>query len=179
MKLSDPSEPCVVDRLDSPIGTMLMAVDARGALLALEWADAANRLSRRQEPGQAPPAVRRALEAYFEGDLVSLDVLRTCVRGTAFQRAVWASLRAIPAGTTVTYGAVAAAVGAPSAARAVGLASRDNPVAIVVPCHRVVGASGALTGYAGGLERKRWLLEHEARSIDSAQRARAGHEVAR
>jgi len=84
------------------------------------------------------------------------------MRGTPFQRAVWTALRSIPAGATMTYGELATRIGAPGASRAVGLANNRNPIGLVVPCHRVIGANGALTGYAGGLERKRWLLEHES-----------------
>jgi methylated-DNA-[protein]-cysteine S-methyltransferase len=92
-----------------------------------------------------------------------LDALPTEALGTAFQRACWSSLRQIPAGTTTSYGALAKALGKPAAMRAVGLANGANPIAVVVPCHRVVGSDGSLTGYGGGLERKRWLLAHEAR----------------
>jgi methylated-DNA-[protein]-cysteine S-methyltransferase len=112
--------------------------------------------------GRAPAQVRDALRAYFAGELTRIDALPVVTGGTPFQRAVWTALRAIPPGTTVTYQAIAACVGAPRAARAVGLANRENPIGIVVPCHRVIGASGALTGYAGGIERKKWLVAHEA-----------------
>ena len=101
------------------------------------------------------------MAAYFDGDLRGLDGLTVKTGGTAFQRAVWAALRAIPAGETRSYGQLAAAVGAPKAVRAAGLANGQNPVAVIVPCHRVIGANGTLTGYAGGLERKQWLLAHE------------------
>jgi methylated-DNA-[protein]-cysteine S-methyltransferase len=111
--------------------------------------------------GRAPEAVRAAIEAYFSGDAKALDGLTVKTGGTDFQRSVWAALRTIPAGETWTYGRLAAAVGSPRAARAVGLANGANPVAIIVPCHRVIGANGALTGYAGGVERKRWVLAHE------------------
>ena len=85
--------------------------------------------------------------------------------GTAFQKAVWAALRAIPAGETRSYSQLAAAIGSPKAVRAAGLANGQNPIAVVVPCHRVIGANGTLTGYAGGLERKRWLLAHEGAAV--------------
>ena len=111
--------------------------------------------------GRAPGPVRRAVEAYFAGDVRALDSLEVKTAGTVFQRAVWAALRAIPAGETRSYAQLAAAVGAPRAVRAAGLANGQNPVAVIVPCHRVIGANGTLTGYAGGLERKRWLLAHE------------------
>jgi methylated-DNA-[protein]-cysteine S-methyltransferase len=100
--------------------------------------------------------------AYFDGDVRALDALPVKTQGTAFQSEVWAALRAIPVGQTRSYGQLAAAIGRPSAVRAVGLANGSNPVGVIVPCHRVIGANGTLTGYAGGLERKRWLLAHEA-----------------
>ena len=112
-------------------------------------------------PGRAPRAVTEALEAYFAGELARLDGIDCATGGTPFQRAVWAALREIPAGRTLSYGALAARLGHPTAARAVGLANGANPIGIVIPCHRLVGANGALTGYGGGLERKRWLLAHE------------------
>lgn len=105
--------------------------------------------------------MRTAVEAYFAGDVAALDGLSVRTGGTAFQREVWAALRAIPPGETRTYGQQASAIGRPRAVRAVGLANGQNPIAVIVPCHRVVGAGGALTGYAGGMERKRWLLAHE------------------
>ena len=111
---------------------------------------------------RAPEAVRDALAAWFAGDLGALDGLPVKTGGTPFQRAVWKALRDIPAGETRTYGQLATAIGAPRAVRAVGLANGANPVGVIVPCHRVIGANGTLTGYAGGLERKRWLLAHEA-----------------
>jgi methylated-DNA-[protein]-cysteine S-methyltransferase len=105
--------------------------------------------------------IRAALERYFAGDLFALDGLPVATNGTAFQQTVWRALRAIPAGTTLSYGALAIRIGKPQAMRAVGLANGANPVGIVVPCHRVIGANGTLTGYGGGLPRKRWLLAHE------------------
>lgn len=118
------------------------------------------------ELAEAAPSARlaSALEGYFSGDFAALDALPIATGGTPFQRAVWQALRAIPARTTLSYGELAARLGRPSAARAVGLANGKNPIAIVVPCHRVIGADGSLTGYAGGTERKRWLLDHEARA---------------
>src|SRR3954447_19488951 len=110
------------------------------------------------------PAVREQLAAYFAGERTSFDVPLD-LRGTAFQQRVWAELRGIPYGGTRTYGELAAALGAPAASRAVGLANGRNPVSIVVPCHRVVGASGSVTGYAGGVGRKRALLDLETRIL--------------
>jgi methylated-DNA-[protein]-cysteine S-methyltransferase len=102
-----------------------------------------------------------ALAAYFGGDLGALGAVAVDPDGTPFQRRVWAALRTIPAGETRSYGELARRIGHPSASRAVGAANGANPIWVVVPCHRVIGASGALTGYAGGLDVKRWLLAHE------------------
>lgn len=166
-------ETLTLDRVATPVGEVLLVTDGEGAVRALDFADyedRMNRLLRRHAPGvtvtdgRAPEAVRAAVEAYFSGDLRALDGLTVRTGGTAFQRAVWDSLRSIPAGETRTYGQLAAAIGAPKAVRAAGLANGQNPVAVIVPCHRVIGANGTLTGYAGGLERKRWLLEHERRA---------------
>lgn len=109
-----------------------------------------------------PAGAASALRAYFAGDLDVLDRIEVELNGTAFQRRVWDALRGVPAGTACSYGELARRIGAPSAVRAVGAANGANPVAIIVPCHRIVGADGTLTGYGGGLNRKRWLLEHEA-----------------
>lgn len=104
--------------------------------------------------------VRRQLDEYFAGDRRRFDLPLRAV-GTAFQARVWAALAEIPYGETTSYGAVAATIGVPSAFRAVGLANGQNPISIVVPCHRVIGANGSLSGYGGGVAAKRWLLSHE------------------
>jgi methylated-DNA-[protein]-cysteine S-methyltransferase len=169
-----PPESLTLDRVATPVGEVLLVTDADGAVRALDFADYEARMLRllgRHSPGfalaagRAPETVRRAVGAYFSGDVRALDglVVKTC--GTAFQRSVWAALRAIPAGETRSYGQLAATIGAPRAVRAAGLANGQNPVAVIVPCHRVIGANGTLTGYAGGLERKRWLLNHEGVSV--------------
>ena len=101
----------------------------------------------------------------FTGALTALDALPVATAGTPFQRAVWQALREIPCGTTVSYAALAQKIGKPSAMRAVGLANGSNPIGVVVPCHRVIGADGSLTGYGGGLDRKRWLLDHESNAL--------------
>ena len=154
----------------APPGDLLVVSDCDGALRALDFADYEARMRTllgrhygRYElaNGPVPATIAAALDAYFAGDLTALDRLTIKTGGSDFQRGVWAALRAIPAGTTTGYGALAARLGKPGAARAVGLANGSNPIGIVVPCHRVIGASGALTGYAGGVDRKRWLLEHE------------------
>lgn len=160
-----------LDRIGSPLGEILVATDAQGAVRALDFHDYEARLMRLLHrhygevtpvAGVAPEGVRRAVAAYFGGDLAAFDGTEATTGGTDFQRGVWQALRTIPAGETWTYGRLAQAVGSPKAVRAVGLANGANPIAIIVPCHRVIGANGTLTGYAGGIERKRWLLVHEA-----------------
>jgi len=159
-----------LDRLASPIGEILLVTDQAGQLRALDFHDHQPRMLRllrlhygdqALEPGPAPAAIRQALDGYFAGDLRALSTIPWATAGTAFQRQVWRALGDIPARQTTTYGRLAAAIGRPAAVRAVGAANGANPVGIVVPCHRVVGTGGALTGYGGGLERKRWLLAHE------------------
>ncbi|CAN5866172.1 methylated-DNA--[protein]-cysteine S-methyltransferase [soil metagenome] len=108
-----------------------------------------------------PAGAATVLTHYFAGDLDALDAVEVEMNGTDFQRRVWAALRDVKAGTTASYSQVAVAVGSPAAVRAVGAANGANPVAVVVPCHRIIGANGTLTGYGGGLERKQWLLRHE------------------
>jgi methylated-DNA-[protein]-cysteine S-methyltransferase len=113
------------------------------------------------EAARNPFGLGDAFAGYFGGELRILDSLAVETGGTPFQHQVWQALRAIPCGTTVSYGQLAARIGRPAAVRAVGLANGANPVAVVVPCHRVIGSNGSLTGYGGGIERKRWLLNHE------------------
>ena len=115
---------------------------------------------------ETPATIRRALGDYFAGDLNAIDAIPVATAGTAFQREVWAALRGIRPGTTIGYGALARQLGRPNSARAVGLANGANPIAIVVPCHRVIGADASLTGYGGGVERKRWLLSHEGAGFE-------------
>jgi methylated-DNA-[protein]-cysteine S-methyltransferase len=167
-------ETLTLDRVATPVGEVLLVTDGAGAVRALDFADYEARMNRllvRHAPGAsltagaAPGPVRAAVERYFAGDVRALDGLTVTTGGTDFQRSVWKALRAIPAGETRTYGQLAAAIGSPKAVRAVGLANGRNPVALIVPCHRVIGANGTLTGYAGGLERKRWLLQHEGASV--------------
>lgn len=145
--------------IETPIGTVVATVDDRGRLTRLGFADAA--VFTADEP---PPACRPVLEqlmSYFRRDSMAFDV-ELAPTGSHFEHKVWRAVRAIPYGATETYGAIARRLGDPNAVRAVGLANARNPTAIVIPCHRVVGADGDLTGYAGGLWRKRWLLDHEA-----------------
>lgn len=152
------------DTLDTPIGPLLLAVDADGALIRVGLPG-----SRRPAPppahGQHAPArlatARAQFAAYFSGESRDIDLpLRP--EGTAFQRAVWEALCTIPYGGTASYADIARAIDRPRAVRAVGAANGANPLAVVVPCHRVIGADGSLTGYGGGLPAKRWLLAHEA-----------------
>jgi methylated-DNA-[protein]-cysteine S-methyltransferase len=160
----------LVDSLISPIGPVTLASDER-ALVALDFGGPDEGvLARLRARFGADVTVREAadpqgftsrLRAYLAGELDALAAVPVDGGGTAFQRRVWAALREIPAGETASYSALAARLGAPGASRAVGLANGRNPIAIAVPCHRVIGADGSLTGYAGGLERKRWLLAHE------------------
>jgi len=161
-----------LDQIPSPIGSMLVVTDAVGQLRALDWEDYEARLLRLlrlQYPGRAveltrgatPAAISGTLAAYFAGELSGLSTLTLETGGTAFQREVWSALREIPAGQTLSYGALATRLGRTGAARAVGLANGSNPIGIVVPCHRVIGANASLTGYGGGMHRKQWLLEHE------------------
>jgi methylated-DNA-[protein]-cysteine S-methyltransferase len=161
-----------LERLDTPTGRMLIVTDASDETWAVDWEDHQSRMKtllRRYRGGEigrmvaAPRAstAKRALAAYFDGDLVAIDAVPAGKFGTAFQRAAWRALRDIPAGRPITYGALAARIGNPKAVRAVGLANGRNPISIGVPCHRLIGADGSLTGYGGGIERKRWLLDHE------------------
>jgi O-6-methylguanine DNA methyltransferase len=154
------------------MGPLMIVTDRDGILRALEFGDHEDRLRRllcdhygdyTMEKGTAPASITQALDAYFRGDIDALNQVQTATAGTAFQREVWRALRTIPAGTTMSYGQLAAKIGRPSASRAVGAANGANPIPIVVPCHRVIGANGTLTGFGGGLPRKQWLLEHERR----------------
>lgn len=166
-------------RWTSPLSPLLLVTDSDGSLRALEFADHESRMTRllrehygnyTLEEGSAPASLIRALDAYFHGDMNALDELPTATGGTPFQREVWKALRAIPCGTTISYGQFAERLGRAGSARAVGAANGVNPIAIVVPCHRVIGANGALTGFAGGLARKRWLLDHERNCQFSSNR---------
>jgi methylated-DNA-[protein]-cysteine S-methyltransferase len=159
------------ERFHTPTGWMCIVTDEEQRLRAADWEDKGDRMYRllRLHYGdglqlQVPPShsrARLALEAYFEGRLETIEEIRTQTCGTDFQRRVWSALREIPAGRTVSYGQLAARIGRPAAVRAVGAANGANPIPVVVPCHRVIGADSSLTGFGGGLERKRWLLAHE------------------
>lgn len=161
------------DHFDSPVGTILItAVD--GKLCSLDYGDYDERMQRLlthrmgefvRLPHRDPFGFRSKIEAYFAGDLAIIDTIPVDTGGTAYQQMVWAALREIPVGTVTTYGVLAKKIG--SVARAVGNTNSLNPVGIVVPCHRVIGADGTLTGYAGGLHRKEWLLRHEGVDLDA------------
>jgi methylated-DNA-[protein]-cysteine S-methyltransferase len=158
-----------LESISSPIGDLLVAVMGEAVCaIAFEGGEAetASYLARRygereQARGRAPARVRAALESYFDGDMAAFEDIEVVVRGTAFQEQVWGALRKIPAGRTASYGDLAARIGRPAAVRAVGLANGQNPVPVMIPCHRVIGRDGSLTGFGGGLERKAWLLRHE------------------
>ncbi|MBR1124599.1 methylated-DNA--[protein]-cysteine S-methyltransferase [Bradyrhizobium lablabi] len=165
-----PPETFHLDRLSTPIGIALLVTDTDGVLRALDWEEyepRMNELLRLQygavslADAPAPEAITKALTCYFKGDLDRLGTIPWRVAGTPFQRRVWTTLPDIPAGKTMSYGALAAKLGAPKAMRAVGHANGSNPLSVVLPCHRLIGAGGSLVKYGGGLERKRWLLAHE------------------
>jgi methylated-DNA-[protein]-cysteine S-methyltransferase len=163
----------LLNRLATPIGQMLILTD-------IDWLDHEARMRlllerqyRRQglivEENSAPNACTRALESYFAGGLSAIDDLPTKTGGTPFQQKVRSALRQIPCGETISYSQLATRIGQPTAVRAVGLANGANPISVVVPCHRVIGANGSLTGYGGGLHRKTWLLQHESARPATAQ----------
>lgn len=157
-----------IDTIESPIGP-LTAGDRAGRLCLLHFGPDDGGLDQTLErwyPGEPRTrrpitAVREVLSRYFAGELGVIDTVPVELNGTEFQKRVWQALRRIPHGSTLSYGALAKRIGAPAAVRAVGAANGSNPVALVVPCHRVIGSDGTLTGYGGGLDRKRWLLDHE------------------
>lgn len=154
--------PLFVHTADSPLGALRLYAN-EAALLAIYMTDHAGAPSPDARDGAAHRVLREAarqLGEYFAGTRTGFD-LPLDPRGTDFQRRVWDSLRAIPFGETSSYSGLAAAIGRPKAVRAVGAANARNPLSIVVPCHRVIGADGSLTGYAGGTDRKAWLLRHE------------------
>lgn len=161
------------DQIESPLGTIVLVVDAdHVCLCGLEDVDSDHeaRIRTLLAPRYGQVSLKQAadpcgfssrMRAYLDGDHCSIEAIPVSTGGTAFQQQVWAALRTIPPGSVRTYGELAAQIGNRSACRAVGLTNSLNPVAIIIPCHRVVGANATLTGYAGGLERKGWLLEHE------------------
>lgn len=171
-----PPETFALDQLKTPIGIALLVTDGDGALRALDWEDYEPRMKqllRLQygtvvlEDARAPRDLKAALSGYFKGDLARLKAIKWRVAGTAFQRKVWTALPTVQVGETMSYGGLAARLGMPRAIRAVGHANGANPISVVLPCHRLIGANGSLTGYGGGLERKRWLLQHEGVALKS------------
>ena len=163
----------LLDSLSTPLGRFSLVVDEGGQLHAAGFTEEHERMEAfirapgvELEEAKNPGGVSAVLVAYFEGELAALDSLRVAfAAGTEFQLSVWRALREVPCGQTWSYAQLARHVGRPAAVRAVGLANGSNPVALVVPCHRVIGSDGSLTGYGGGLQRKRWLLAHEARAL--------------
>ena len=162
----------LTEELATPIGELVVIYDEEGRLRATDWTNYHERMHRllarhygednfTLTPAPNPSRLAAAIATYFAGDLHAIDSLPVATVGTAFQKSVWQALRFIPAGQTISYGELAIQLGKPAAVRAVGLANGANPIGVVVPCHRVIGADGSLTGYGGGLERKRWLLHHE------------------
>ena len=163
-------------QMDSPVGPLLLTGD--GDMITRLEMDGQKKVSDAQanwvrDDGQFAEA-RRQLEAYFAGELLQFKLpLRPA--GTAFQRRVWDALLDVPFGKTASYGDIARAIDAPKACRAVGLANGQNPIAIIIPCHRIIGANGKLTGYGGGLPRKQWLLSHEASSSSLSAASTVGY----
>lgn len=166
-----------IDRVQTPIGEMVVIADQKGNLRAVDWTEHESRmlhflrLHYREDrfsiqPLKNPHGLMDAIQRYFAGELTAIDSLPVKTAGTAFQLSVWAALRTIQCGTTTTYSKLAKQIGKPSATRAVGLANGSNPIGVIVPCHRVIGSDGSLTGYGGGINRKRWLLEHESSALN-------------
>jgi methylated-DNA-[protein]-cysteine S-methyltransferase len=162
----------LIDRLPTPAGEMIVIADAEANLRVIDWTEHEDRMKLlldRQygrgtytlKPARDPGGLTSAMRRYFKGDLSVIDKLPVKTAGTPFQRSVWKALRKIECGRTISYAELARRIGRPKAVRAVGLANGQNPVSVVVPCHRVIGSNGSLTGYGGGLPRKKWLLEHE------------------
>jgi len=163
-----------VERRKTPLGDILLAVDGDGVLRAADFADCEDRLRRllgrrlrsvayRLAAGRAPVAISQPVDAYFDGELSATRSIPISLDGTAFQEEVLRALRKIEPGCVMTYAGLAKKIGRPRAARAVGQANAANPFCVIVPCHRLIGANGDLTGYSGGVGRKRWLLDHEGK----------------
>ncbi|AHG22518.1 cysteine methyltransferase [Chania multitudinisentens RB-25] len=161
-----------IDRMPTPVGELVLIGDEQGRLRALDWTDhearlmkllnthyRAERFTLREQSN--PGGLTEVMQRYFAGELSVINHVPVMTAGTEFQRTVWQQLRQIPCGEIITYGELAKRIGRPTASRAVGMANGSNPISIVVPCHRVIGSQGALTGYAGGVQRKQWLLRHE------------------
>lgn len=164
----------LLERIQTPIGEMLLVTDqTRQYVHALDWQDYETRLHvlmKRQYKNsifslqltKEKSSAHHLMLQYFAGNIHSIDHIQTNTGGTEFQKAVWRELKNIEAAHPISYRTLASRIGKPAAIRAVGAANGANPIGIIVPCHRVIGANNALTGYGGGLERKKWLLNHEA-----------------
>jgi methylated-DNA-[protein]-cysteine S-methyltransferase len=177
-----------LSRLATPLGDMLVVTDERERLRATEFWEYESRMNRllrlhygeggvTLRSGSVPAEIRVRFEDYFGGSLRALEDIEVLTSGTDFQREVWAALRTIRPGEVLTYGELAVKLQRPRAVRAVGLANGANPINIVVPCHRVIGSNKSLTGYGGGLERKRWLLRHEGALHYVAEKERGEAEL--
>ncbi len=161
-----------IDHLATPIGELIVVADGDGALRTIDWTDHEKRMTLLLDryygkgryilmPKRDPGGLTSAMRRYFKGEIGVLQDLAVATSGTDFQTSVWKALRRIKDGTTISYAELANRIGKPKAVRAAGLANGQNPISIVVPCHRVIGSNGSLTGYGGGLHRKQWLLAHE------------------
>ena len=166
----------LIDRMPTPIGELVIVADRAGRLRAIDWTDHEPRMLQLLDryfgkgayglaPARDPGGLTSALRGYFKGDIDAIDRLPVEMAGTPFQNSIWRALRKIRRGETISYAELARRIGRPKAVRAAGLANGQNPVSIVVPCHRVIGSDGTLTGYGGGLPRKQWLLAHEGARI--------------
>lgn len=175
--MPDPVLELLIDRIATPTGEMILVADRQGNLRTIDWTDHESRMKKLLDrqygketyklvPQRDPGGLSTALRRYFKGELSIIDKLPVQTAGTPFQRNVWKALRGIKCGTTISYAELARRIGKPKAVRAVGLANGQNPVGVVVPCHRVIGSNGSLTGYGGGLPRKQWLLRHEGVTLD-------------
>jgi methylated-DNA-[protein]-cysteine S-methyltransferase len=165
----------LIDRIATPIGELIVIADREGRLRTIDWTDHEARMKQLLDryygkgrytltPKRDPGGLSSAMRRYFKGDIGVLAELPVATSGTPFQNSIWRALRKIKDGTTISYAELARRIGRPKAVRAAGLANGQNPISIVVPCHRVIGSNGSLTGYGGGLERKQWLLDHEGAS---------------
>ena len=162
----------LIDRIATPIGELIVIADREGRLRTIDWTDHETRMKQLLDryygrggytltPKRDPGGLSSAMRRYFKGEIGVLKDLAVATSGTTFQTSVWKALRKIKDGTTISYAELARRIGKPRAVRAAGLANGRNPISIVVPCHRVIGSDGSLTGYGGGLHRKEWLLAHE------------------
>ena len=153
-RIESPIEPLLLASDGESLTSLFMVTQRHGPFFSESW--------KRDDNAKPFAEARRQMEAYFAGELTEFD-LPLNMTGTEFQKTVWRELLNIPFGVTISYGELAERVGNPSASRAVGAANGRNPISIIVPCHRVIGSNGKLTGYGGGIERKEWLLAHESK----------------